>query len=217
MGKFDPSVSEEELKKEICRAMRRLFNRGLISSLSGNVSARLPGASEFWITPSGVFKGGLRPRDLVKVSLDGEVIEGSLKPSIETPFHAAIYRRRADVNAVVHSHNPITTALAIAGIEIKPITVEAAVMLGEVKAVPWAPPGSEELANLVSEYISRAKALVLMNHGVIGVGSDLLEAEAVAEALEETATIIFIASLFGKGIPSIPGKDIKSMKKSLEN
>ncbi|MEM2320633.1 MAG: class II aldolase/adducin family protein [Candidatus Bathyarchaeia archaeon] len=217
MGRSDPSASEK-LKKEICRTMRRLFHRGLISSLSGNVSARFPGASEFWITPSGVFKGGLRPRDLVKVGLNGVVIEGSLKPSIETPFHAAIYKWRADVNAVVHSHNPITTALVIAGIEIKPVTVEAAVMLGEVKVVPWAPPGSEELANLISEYINGAKALVLMNHGVIGVGGNLLEAEAIVEALEETATIIFIASLFTRDISLIPGKDIESMmKKSLGN
>ncbi|MEM2913766.1 MAG: class II aldolase/adducin family protein, partial [Candidatus Bathyarchaeia archaeon] len=53
--------TEEELKEEICETMKRLFNRGLISALGGNVSARVPEAKEFWITPSGVFKGELEP------------------------------------------------------------------------------------------------------------------------------------------------------------
>lgn len=194
-------ISEEDLKKEICKTIRRLFNRRLISCLGGNVSARLPGHSEFWVTPSGLFKGGLKPRDLVKVNLDCKVIEGSLKPSIETPIHAAIYRRRADVNAIVHAHNPITTALTIAGVEMRPITAEAAMIIGEVKVIPWAPPGSEKLANIVGEYIGGAKALVLMKHGVIGVGSNLFEAEAVAEALEENAMALLIMSLLKKGAP----------------
>lgn len=205
--------SEEELKEEICKTMRRLFNRGLISALGGNISARLPNANEFWITPSGVFKGELEPEDLVKVSLEGNVIEGFLRPSVETPFHAAIYRRRADVSAVIHSHNPITTGLALAGIEIKPVTIEAAAVLRRVKVVPWAFPGTERLARLIGEHIEGARALVLMNHGVIGVGSNLLEAEAIVETLEEVATAQFIASLFRRDIPLIPEEDMELIRR----
>jgi L-fuculose-phosphate aldolase len=205
--------SEEELKEEICKTMRRLFNRGLISALGGNISARLPNANEFWITPSGAFKGELEPEDLVKVSLEGNVIEGFLRPSVETPFHAAIYRRRTDVSAVIHSHNPITTGLALAGIEIKPVTIEAAAVLRRVKVVPWAFPGTERLARLVGEHIEGARALVLMNHGVIGVGSNLLEAEAIVETLEEVATAQFIASLFRRDIPLIPEEDMELIKR----
>ncbi|MEM1515057.1 MAG: class II aldolase/adducin family protein [Candidatus Bathyarchaeia archaeon] len=205
--------SEDELKIEICKVMRRLFNKGLISSLSGNISARLPEAKEFWITPSGVFKGELKPRDLIKVDFNGSVIEGLLKPSIETPFHAAIYKRRGDVNAVIHSHSPVTTALTIAGIDIKPLIPETSLVLGEVKVVPWASPGSEKLANLIGEYINGVRALVLMNHGVVSVGRTLLEAEAIIEALEETATVQLIASLFVKDFPTIPKEDIELMKR----
>ncbi|MBS7625325.1 class II aldolase/adducin family protein [Candidatus Bathyarchaeota archaeon] len=213
MEEFLPLVSEEELKEEICKTMRRLFDRGLISALGGNISARLPGSTEFWITPSGVFKGELEPEDLVKVDLSGRVIEGFLRPSIETPFHAKIYERRTDVNAVVHSHNPITTGLALAGIDIQPVTIEAAVVLRKVKVVPWAFPGTEVLARLVGEYIEGARALVLMNHGVIGVGSNLLEAEAIVETLEEVATAQFVALLFRKDIPRIPEEDMELIKR----
>lgn len=200
-GRCQAPGSEEDLKEDICGVMRRLFNRGLISALSGNVSARLPGAREFWITPSGIFKGELKPSDLIKVNLEGAVLEGSLKPSIETPIHIAIYRRRADVNAIVHSHNPITTGLTLAGIEVKPVIAEAAAFLGEVRVIPWAPPGSEDLAELISKHIEGARALILMRHGVIGVGSNLLEAEAAVESLEENAKVQLIASMFMRSFP----------------
>lgn len=213
MGEFLSLSSEEELKDEICKTMKRLFNRGLISALGGNISARLPGSNEFWITPSGVFKGELEPDDLVKVDLSGRVIEGFLRPSIETPFHAKIYERRADVNAVVHSHNPITTGLALAGIEIQPVTIEAAVVLRRVKIAPWAFPGTEALARIVGEHIEGTRALVLMNHGVIGVGSNLLEAETIVETLEEVATAQFVALLFRKDVPRIPEEDMELIKR----
>ncbi|MBS7635705.1 class II aldolase/adducin family protein [Candidatus Bathyarchaeota archaeon] len=208
-----PLGSKEELKEDICKTMRRLFDRGLISALGGNVSARLPGSSEFWITPSGVFKGELEQEDLLKVDLNGRVLEGFLRPSVETPFHAMIYKKRADVNAVVHCHNPFATGLALAGISIQPITVEAAVVLRKVQIVPWAFPGTDALANLIGEYIEGVRALVLMNHGVIGVGSNLLEAETIVETLEEVAATQFVASIFKRDIPLIPEEDMELIKK----
>jgi len=213
MDGFFPESMEEELKEEICKTMRRLFDRGLISALGGNISARTPGSSEFWITPSGVFKGELESDDLVKVNLDGKVIEGVLKPSIETPFHAIIYKKRADVNAVIHAHNPFATGLALAGIPIQPITIESAVVLRKVRVVPWAFPGTDALAELVGKHISGARALILMNHGVVGVGYNLLEAEAIVETMEEVATTQFVAQLFKKKIPLIPEEDMELIKR----
>ena len=92
--------TEEEIKEDICSTMKRLFDRGLISALGGNISARIPGKKEFWITPSGVFKGQLEPNDLVKLDLDGNVLEGYLRPSIEWIVHATIYKHREDINAI---------------------------------------------------------------------------------------------------------------------
>jgi len=202
--------TEDELKEEICRVMKALYNRGLISALGGNVSARLPGANEFWITPSGVFKGELSPDDLVKLDLDCNVVEGLLRPSIESPVHAAIYKVRPDVNAIVHAHNPFTLGLALAGIPIKPITVEEVMVLRKVEIVPFAFPGTEKLAELVKEAISKgARALILQNHGIIAVGSNLVEAEAVAETLEEVSIAQFVCYALGKEPPLIPEKEVE--------
>ena len=203
-------MSEDELKKEICRVMKALYQRGLVSALGGNVSARMPGAKEFWITPSGVFKGAVEPKDLVKLDLRGNIIDGRLRPSIEWPTHAAVYRVRPDVNAIVHAHNPFTLGLALAGIGIKPISVEAVMMLGKVEIVPFAFPGTNELAKLVEKYAqSGARALILQNHGVLAMASNLVEAEAVAEVLEEVSIAQYVAMSLGKEPLTIPERDVE--------
>ncbi|MCD6357036.1 MAG: class II aldolase/adducin family protein [Thermoproteales archaeon] len=190
--------------------MRNLFNRGLISALGGNVSARIPGSEEFWITPSGIFKGELTAEDLVKLDLEGNILEGFLRPSIEWPFHAAIYKVRPDVNAVVHAHNPFTLGLTLAGMGLKPITVEAVMVLRKVEVVPFAFPGTEELANLVKEKaMAGARAIVLQNHGIVAMGANLYEAEAIAETLEEVAIAQFVAMALGKEPPIIPEREVE--------
>jgi len=204
------AIDEEQIKRDICKVMKNLFNRGLVSALGGNVSARIPGSNEFWITPSGIFKGELNPDDLVKLDLDGNIIEGFLRPSIEWPLHAAIYRVRPDVNAIVHAHNPFTLGLALAGVGLKPISVEAVMVLRRVEIVPFAFPGTDQLAKLVAEAASKgARAIILQNHGIVALGANLYDAEAVAETLEEVAIAQFVAMALGKEPPVIPEKDVE--------
>jgi L-ribulose-5-phosphate 4-epimerase len=203
-------LSEDQLKQDICKVMRNLFNRGLVSALGGNVSARLPNSKEFWITPSGIFKGELNPDDLVKLDVEGNILDGFLRPSVEWPLHAAIYRVRPDVNAVIHAHNPITLGLALAGVSLKPISVEAVMVLRKVEIVPFAFPGTDQLAKLVEEKAAKgARAIILQNHGIVALGSNLYDAEAIAETLEEVATAQFVAMALGKEPPTIPEKDVE--------
>ena len=206
--------TEDELKEDICRVMGALYRRGLVSALGGNVSARIPGSEEFWVTPSGVFKGELDPDDLVKLDLDLNIVDGILRPSIESPLHAAIYKVRPDVNAVIHAHNPFTLGLALAGIPIKPITVEEVAVLRRVDIVPFAFPGTDKLARLVADAISKGgRALILQNHGVVAVGSNLVEAEAVVETLEEVAIAEFVCHALGKEPPLIPEREVELYRK----
>jgi len=206
---------EGEIKKEIIRVMHELYRRGLVSALGGNVSARMPGSEEIWITASGVFKGELNEDDLIKIDLEGNVLEGFMRPSVEWPMHVKIYKVRPDVNAVVHAHNPVTTGLALAGIAPKPITVEAVVTLRKVPIVPFNFPGTDELAEAVGEYIQGgARALILQNHGVVAVGYNLVEAEAIVETLEEVSMTMMAALIAGaKEPPLIPERDMELAKK----
>lgn len=112
--------SKEALKIELATCVRGLFAKGLVSSGGGNHSARTPGSNEIWITPSGYPRSHTQPEDLVKIDLEGNVLEGNLRPSIEVPFHTEIYKRRPDVNAVVHTHSPYTQGVTISGLLERP-------------------------------------------------------------------------------------------------
>lgn len=195
-------TSEEQLKKEIVNSVKTLYWKGMVSNAGGNQSARLPGSKKIWITPSGYPRVSLEPKDLVAVDLDtGEVLEGDLKPSIETKFHLAIYKVRPDVNAVVHAHSPYTLGLAIAG--YFDITHgEAAAILGDIKIIKYAHPGTVELAKSLAEALKGEGAKVpriaiLMNHGVVSVGACIHEARAFAEIMEEWARFNVAAKAIG--------------------
>ena len=210
--------SEEELKREITRVTRTLYQRGLINALEGNVSARIPGKDEFWITPSQVFKGDLKAGDLIKMNLRGEVLEGTLKPSIEWRMHSAIYIARSDVNAVVHAHNPLVLALSLLGRELRnTLTLESA-LLGRVGRVGFKLPGSGELAEAVAE-TARAgvKAIVLDRHGVVGLGATLVEAEAIVESLESLALIEYICYSLGEEPKELSRGVLESLWKFLDS
>lgn len=186
------------LKERIVQCAVNLYRRGLVAGLGGNISARLPKMNEIWITPSGLYKPDLKPEDLVKVDLEGKVLEGVFKPSIEWPLHVAIYKKRVDVNAVVHAHNPVTMGLALAGIKPKPITPEAVTLLGDVPILKFMYPSTAELGKLVGKEIAGRHALILQNHGVVAVGHDLTEVACIVEVLEEVSTTMLIANLVGK-------------------
>ena len=208
-------LSEDELKNEIVRVMKTLYEKCLVNALAGNVSAREQGAREFWITPSRLFKGALKPRDLIKVDLDGNLIEGIHKPSIETKTHAAVYKVRPDVNAIVHAHNPWVLGLNMAGMEIKPrIAIDATVLIKRVEKVKFKAPGSSTLAKEVASAAKKgAKAIILENHGVMGLGSDLLEAEAIVEIMEALAIMEFVCYAMGKEPKEIPLDEMETLNR----
>jgi L-fuculose-phosphate aldolase len=208
------SGEAENLKREICLVVRQLFERGLIFPYGGNVSARMPGSEEYWIT-SNVYRGRIQPQDLVRMNLKGEVLEASekVKPSIEYPMHQAIYKKRSDVNAVVHSHSPVTTGLTIAGVDLQPITAEAGLLLKKVKTVSFALPGSQVLAEKVAEQAGEdTLALLLQGHGVVGLGGNLLEAMGAVETLEGLALTQLSIILVAGRVPTIPEDVLKDFE-----
>lgn len=205
------SSSEWSLRQELVKCMKILHDKGLVYGLGGNASARVGKDGTILITPSGKFKGDLKPEDLVKIDLNGQIIEGCLRPSIEGPLHTAIYRSSPGINAIIHAHSPFTTGLALAGKKIAPVNFETAVMFKEVPILEFRPPGSKELGELVAQNIKGQSAVILQNHGVVAVGSTPIEALCTIEALEEVSIMIFVASHFGE-VKLIPKDQIEKMK-----
>ncbi len=176
---------------------RRLDALGFAPATDGNVSARL-GTDRFLLTPAGMEKGSLAPEDLIVVDLAGRVVEGEGRPSTETPMHLLCYRKRGDVGGVVHAHPPVATAFAAAGAPLDaPVMPEIVLTVGPVPLVPYATPGTEELARALEPWIDHHDAFLLASHGVLTLGRDVREALHRMERVEHLAKVTLAARLLG--------------------
>jgi len=201
----------EQLKAEVCRLHLELPKNNLVVWTTGNVSARDPESGLVVIKPSGVRYDELRPEDHIVVNLQGDIIEGDLKPSSDTASHLYIYRHRPDVNGVVHTHSPYATAFAALG---RPIPVYLTEMGDEfgcpIPCAGFALIGSEEIGRLVVENIGASPAVLLKNHGVFTVGPTAEAAVKAAVMTENVAKTVWLALQLGQP-EEIPPEDVAKL------
>ncbi|MCQ5376255.1 MAG: class II aldolase/adducin family protein [Methanomassiliicoccales archaeon] len=201
---------EEKLRKEIVKYGRLLYERGLNTGIAGNISARVDD-DRILITPSGRCKGFLKENEILIVTIKDGKVSGKGKPSIETPMHIAIYEKRKDVGAVIHTHPVYSTVLAVAGITLKAaLTPEGSLILGKVPLVPYRTPGTRDLGECVAAMIGNNNACLLEKHGALSVGSNLEEAFLRLETLEFLATIQVHLSHFGE-VEELPEEALKAI------
>jgi L-fuculose-phosphate aldolase len=175
--------SEPEARDAIVRAGARLGRRGLIAAGEGNLSVRLS-ADELLVTPSGRRKDELDADDLLVVPLGEAAVGTSGGPSASSDLaiHRAIYAARPDVVAVVHAHVPAAMALTLVGESPDPTALpETALFLPRLPFVPFAAPGSRELADRIAAVLAEAPdpypgAAILERHGAIAVGASVDQA-----------------------------------------
>ncbi len=189
-GREDGAAGPREL---VAAVSRRLYERGMVSSVAGNVSLRA--GDRVYITPTGAALGDLTAADVVVTDLEGRPIAGHGRPSSELAMHLAILRADPGVCAVVHTHSPLAVAFAVVGQGLEPLTTEAEMLLGQVPVVPYAPPGSVALGAAVALYVPRFRAVLLERHGVVTWGPDLRAAYHVAELVEEAARVHLLVKL----------------------
>jgi L-ribulose-5-phosphate 4-epimerase len=189
----------KHIKEEVYRLHLELPKYRLVAWTGGNVSARDPESGLVVIKPSGIRYEDLRPEDHVVVNLQGEVVEGELKPSSDTASHLYIYRHRADVNGVVHTHSPYATAFAAVG---RPIPVYLTAMGDEfgcpIPCAGFALIGDEEIGRLVVENIGSSPAVLLQQHGVFTIGPTAEAAVKAAVMVEDTAKTVWLALQIGQ-------------------
>ena len=133
-------TSHQEAKTAILEAGRRLYQRGFVAANDGNLSARMEDGT-IWATPTGVSKGFMTENMLVRLTPEGEILEGSRKVSSEIAMHLAIYRKNPELGGVVHAHSPAATAFATQGRDFDmAVSLETAVQLGVIPSAPYALP-----------------------------------------------------------------------------
>lgn len=188
----------EELKKALVEWNCELPRNNLVAWTSGNVSARDTASGLVVIKPSGVRFEHLKADDMVVLDLDGKIVEGTRKPSSDTASHLYIYRHRADVGGIVHTHSRYATAFAAIG---KPIPCVLTAMAdefgGPIPCGGFALIGGEEIGKVVVEAIGKSPAVLLKNHGVFTVGPNAEAAVKAAVMTEDIAATVWLALQLG--------------------
>jgi L-ribulose-5-phosphate 4-epimerase len=191
----------EKIKENMVVASRILIKRGICEAF-GHVSARLPGAQLFVITPRASMDSVREPEDLVTINLEGERVEGKNQQPLETWIHTCIYRKRADVGAVARTHSFTTSVFSILGEDIKPVHDFGAILLGKVPVFQDSHLiENAEIGTRLADFIGpQGTAALLRGNGTAVLGKDVIEAAIRAIYLEESAILQYRARQIGQPI-----------------
>ena len=185
-------LTAKQARKAILDIGQRMYVRNFVAANDGNISIKT-GDNEVWATPTGVSKGYMKKKMLVKVDLEGNLLEGTYRPSSELKMHLRAYRENSDIRAVCHAHPPVCTCYAIAGIPLSsPVLAEAVITLGDVPVAPYAELGSEAVPDVVAPYCHTHNGVLLANHGAVTWAEDPYAAYYRLESMEYYAKILLI-------------------------
>ena len=176
--------------KEVVEVSKNIYDKGLVSGKSGNVSARF--GDYIAITPTMKSLADLEEKDIVLVDFDGNVLTKG-KPSSEVNMHLEIYKKRSDIKAIVHTHSPYATGFAFSNKKLKRLEGFGEIKNPFLAEIEYEKPGSDELAESAGAKITGEDVLILKEHGVLCLADSLVEAESLAGFVEETAKTQFIS------------------------
>ena len=189
----------EDLKERVSRLNPDLDQYPPGTVTSGNISGRDPETNLVVITPSGLPHDQLTADDMVVVSPDGDVVEGGLKPSVDTATHLHVYRERPDLHGVVHTHSAYATAFAASGRSIPVIlTAMADHFGGPIIVAPYAAVGGADIGRQIVEHLGNSSAILLKHHGLFTVGDSPEAAFKTAVIVENMAKTCFLALQLGE-------------------
>ncbi len=212
-------MNDAELKQNLVEITTELYREGVVTAAGGNISVRsVENVKALWITPTMVHKGSLHPEDMTLIDLEGIVLGGKYKPSIEFGFHAGLMKLRPDINAVVHSHAPYATVWGLGDFNIPPITYEA-LLVGRLPYIPWHMVGSQELAQAVMNAVGNGMiaGAFLRNHGLVTVGKDLRQATDNTLMVEHTLKILHLVRQLDFKPTELTGKAIEQLDRLTES
>ncbi|MCA9521841.1 MAG: class II aldolase/adducin family protein [Myxococcales bacterium] len=188
-------MEEHQARKAIVEIGRRLYDRRLVAATEGNLSVRC--GSIVVVTPTGVSKGFLSPRELAVVDLTGAHRSGP-RPTTELAMHLCCYRERPDVEAVIHAHPPTTVAFSLAGRRLDTMAMPEAVFgIGHVASIGYALPTTDEVPDKLRPHLAHGNVFILDRHGTVTCGATLTQAYHRLEALEHAAEILWRAEQLG--------------------
>jgi L-ribulose-5-phosphate 4-epimerase len=200
MGQYDPA------KKQLVETAQQLTKKGYLMATGGNLSVRIAGQHTFAITPSNYDYMKMLPEDICVLDFELNILEGARKPSVESAMHGAIYKVRADVNAIVHTHQVYASALTLIRTPIPALFDEQTRFLGRsVNIIPYAPSGTGRLANIIARHVQdHNNAYMMQNHGALVFGHGMERAVHNVEILEKCSIAYLLALCSERKVTRIP-------------
>lgn len=192
-------MKERDARVEVVRCAHALWDRGLVTGSSGNISVRLDDG-DILITPTRKALGLLRKSDLVRIDMDGKSHKSG-KPSSEWRLHAAAYAARNDIDVVVHTHPTFCVVWSSEDRLFPRETVASTESLHAMKLVPFHPNGTQALADATRDALADGTPLALLaRHGLVAVSGEMEDAYVQTDLAEECARVAYFSVLFRKAL-----------------
>jgi L-fuculose-phosphate aldolase len=192
----------EAEREAVAAAGRRLAGEGLVLGTAGNVSARQ--GDRVAISPTGAVLAEVEPDDVAVVDLDGNHLEGRLEATSELDLHLGVHRRHQP-GAIVHTHQPVATALSCVVDEVPCVHYQMLLLGGTIRVAPYATFGTAELAESVVQALEGRAAALMSNHGAVVTAADPASAVESALLLEWACGLYWRAAAIGT--PRVLGED----------
>jgi len=208
------NVVSHQLKQEVVSACHILVKLKLDSGPFGNISIRVPKTETFWVNPDGITFDQLKPADIVRVDINGKVLEGDLQPHPGTFIHREIYRLRADVNAIVHTHSENTVLISLLGCEIEPYTQLGAAIYNDQGIYHGftGPVRTSDEGEAIAEALGDKSIVIAKNHGLFTTAATI-QAALWDMVLADTAAKIHLSAK-QLGLPAADRLSDQYMQKS---
>ncbi len=202
-----PARDEQQARADLVRIARLIYERDYNVTIDGNISVRLTDDT-FLLTPTGRHKGFLQPEDLAVVDAEGNLLRGAGRPSAEYRLHTFIYRRRADVRAVIHVHSPYATAASLAGVDLW----QTWITMAPVPTTEYARIASADSPRVIEPFVDDYNWAILPRHGAVTWADSLWNAFLRLEGLEHFAKVVMIARATGPIEPMSPERRAELLK-----
>ena len=199
----------KELRIRVCKLNQMLREENLVVWTGGNISAFVRESGHIIIKPSGVLFHDLKPESMVVIDIKGNIIDGDLKPSVDSSIHAYLYSHRSDINGICHTHSPYATSFAVLGKSIPAALTPLSHMTGrDIPCTRYAKPGYIDTGEAILEADKDGHGVLVQRHGIFTYGKDPETSLKYAIYIEEAARTIHYAMLRGQVTP-LPNEEIK--------
>src|SRR5690349_11665680 len=208
-------AANRAVKEQLIMAGKVLVAEGQDDFTRGHISFRLPDdPSLFFMKPHSVGLDEITPENILTIDLDGNVVAGTARRHSEVYIHSEIFKLRADVNCVLHTHPPYAVALSATGRPMRAYSQPGAlfhealgVYTDTINLIR-----SKEMGAGVARALGPHRAVLLKNHGAVTAGATIAEAVIAAIMLENAAMVQLIAEAAGDPAPEFPRADIEKLK-----